>query len=288
MRTRVLVGALLLVVAAPLLASLAGFGLVVFSTGSMAPAIEPGSVALVASEHADRAEVGDIVSVLPDDGGDRVTHRVTAVIGHGADTALELRGDANPAPDRELYSPGRVDRVVAVVPHVGPVVAWLARHRLLLLGAAVVAGTSHVCSRRSGLRRSPNAQARAMASLAAVATVALVGGQAVATRAYFTDVATLQSGTSSASTVPAPTLGCGMVAPNSVELTWVPVDHASSYTVHHDGTTTTVAGTSIVLSAPATDAEAFVVANRAFPSVTWQSASSNSVTYTVDSISACS
>ncbi|TIC85511.1 signal peptidase I [Nocardioides sp. GY 10127] len=107
-----------------------------FRSGSMAPAIPAGSLALAHQVDAADLGVGDVVSV-PTATGSRVTHRLVAVqeTGDGAGV-LTLRGDANPADDPTTYTVATADRVVAHVPWVGYAVSWLSGpYGLLLLGA---------------------------------------------------------------------------------------------------------------------------------------------------------
>lgn len=127
-----LVGLLCVLVA---LASLVlGLRPLVFRSGSMAPAIGTGSLALSQVVPADDLRVGDVVTV-PTGSGELVTHRIVQVT-HGAGTAtLQLRGDANDAPDARLYPVTEAGRVVVSVPGVGYVVGWLTSPvGMLLLG----------------------------------------------------------------------------------------------------------------------------------------------------------
>lgn len=291
MTRRLLVAVLVALAAAPLLASLAGFGLVVFTSDSMAPAIRSGSVALVRSVPLDELAAGDVVSVVSADGS-RVTHRLVAAPATG-DTGLQLRGDANPAADRELHPVGdRVDRVALATPRVGAVVRPLAEHRGAVLAVAVLACIALAVQRCPGPRTTaPVARTRAPRASVACAVVAVcaVASSAVATRAYFTDVATLQSGSFQSRTVAATVIECGPASSGQVEITWQPVAGATGYTVLHDGGSATVAAgaSSYVITDTANVAEVRVVVLQAFASVTWTSVPSNALTYTVGALSAC-
>ncbi|HEY0188725.1 MAG TPA: hypothetical protein VGC67_14635 [Cellulomonas sp.] len=117
------------------LGAVAGFGVVLFRTGSMSPTIPAGSAALVREIPADQIEVGDVVTVdraglLP------VTHRVVEVApsaAGGSDARdLTLRGDANTADDPEPYTVTSARRVVASVPGVAAAVAALGEPRVLI------------------------------------------------------------------------------------------------------------------------------------------------------------
>lgn len=97
--------------------AVAQLSLVVFASGSMAPTMPTGAVALVHRIGADEVRVGDVVTVdrpgqLP------VTHRVVAVArpDDGRTRVLTLRGDANASPDPTSYTVTHVRRVVASVP----------------------------------------------------------------------------------------------------------------------------------------------------------------------------
>ncbi|KQU66541.1 hypothetical protein ASC58_16130 [Phycicoccus sp. Root101] len=94
-------------------------------SGSMAPMMPPGALAVVRPLDATRARVGDVLSYQPEpDDPTLVTHRVVAVSkdAHGV-VSLALQGDANSAPDPRPVSPEQVKgSVVYAVPYVG----WVA------------------------------------------------------------------------------------------------------------------------------------------------------------------
>ncbi len=132
--------------------------LIMFGTGSMAPAIPAGSVAVVQRIAAAEMEVGDVVTVdrpgrLP------VTHRVVEIIEVDGDAAtFVLRGDANEHPDPEPYTAEHV-RVVLwsmpglarfVVPFQNPFVLGL-----MTLGATAVVVWSFWPRRGPDPARSP-------------------------------------------------------------------------------------------------------------------------------------
>lgn len=99
--------------------------LIMFSTGSMAPTIPAGSVAVVRQIPAAEVRVGDVVTVdrpgqLP------VTHRVRAVEpGEGDVRVLTLRGDANTQDDAVAYPVSTVRIVLFSVPHLAAVIVQL-------------------------------------------------------------------------------------------------------------------------------------------------------------------
>lgn len=132
-----------------------GVRMLVFRSGSMAPTITAGSLALAVSEPVGQARVGDVVAVLEADGS-RVTHRVVKRDGG----VLTLRGDANSADDPQTYSPATVDRVVAHVPAVGYGVAWATSPiGLLLLAAGILLLAASATGRRTPTHRAEKPRA---------------------------------------------------------------------------------------------------------------------------------
>ncbi|MGO2658589.1 signal peptidase I [Mycetocola reblochoni] len=113
-------------------ALLGGFSLVMFKTGSMAPTIPAGSLALVREAPAADIAVGDVVTV---DRGEvlPVTHRVIEVVDDSGPVTFRMQGDANAAPDLELYSATTVRTVVWAAPGLAHTVALLSQPWLLLL-----------------------------------------------------------------------------------------------------------------------------------------------------------
>ncbi|WP_347345513.1 S26 family signal peptidase [Microbacterium sp.] len=112
--------------------------LIMFRTGSMAPAIPAGSVAVVQRIPASDVHVGDVVTVdrvdeLP------VTHRVRAVApGAMADErTLTLRGDANEQDDPFPYEVASVRRVIVAIP--GAAVVVVAFGNPFVLGGVTLA-----------------------------------------------------------------------------------------------------------------------------------------------------
>ena len=105
------------------LAFTAHITLILFRTGSMAPTIPAGSVAIVQQIPASQVHVGDVVTVdrpgeLP------ITHRVR-VIADGAqpgERLLTLRGDANAHDDLAPYPVSTVRIVRFSVPGIAPVI----------------------------------------------------------------------------------------------------------------------------------------------------------------------
>lgn len=99
--------------------------LMLFKTGSMAPTIPAGSVAVVRQVPAAELGVGDVVTVdrpgqLP------VTHRITSITeadpGLDATHIITMRGDANETEDPYPYTVSEVRKVLFAVPHAANVV----------------------------------------------------------------------------------------------------------------------------------------------------------------------
>lgn len=117
------------------LGQVAGFGIVLFRTGSMSPAIPAGSAALVRQVDAAALRVGDVVTV-DRDGTLPVTHRVVAVATPAGAVSpdvreLTLQGDANDEPDPTPYRVEHARRVLASVPGIAPTVARLSSPSVL-------------------------------------------------------------------------------------------------------------------------------------------------------------
>lgn len=105
-----------------------GFSAIVFKTGSMAPSLPTGSVALerpIAAADITRAEVVTVPvpgQTLP------VTHRVVGIArvpGQPAARSLTLKGDANATPDQTRYNVTSAKLVLAAIPVGGTVLSLL-------------------------------------------------------------------------------------------------------------------------------------------------------------------
>lgn len=119
-----------------LAAVIGGYTLVMFKTGSMAPGIPAGSLALVHEVPAASIQLGDVVTVdragqLP------VTHRVVEVVERGEQTQFRMQGDANAEPDLELYSASTVRTMIWSAPGLAVLVA--AASQPMVLGLITVA-----------------------------------------------------------------------------------------------------------------------------------------------------
>lgn len=115
--------------------------LIMFGTGSMAPTIPAGSVAVVQRINGAEIKLGDVVTVdrpgrLP------VTHRVVEIVEVDGDTAtFRLQGDANEHPDPEPYTAEHVRIVLWSIPGLAPFVVLFQNPlvlALMTLGATAV------------------------------------------------------------------------------------------------------------------------------------------------------
>lgn len=106
--------------------------IVMFRTGSMAPTINPGDIAIVREIPAEEIAVGDIVTV-DRDGALPVTHRVTSVAEgeQPGERVLTMRGDANEADDPHPYVVQHGRLVLFPVPGLAPAIAFLSDSRVL-------------------------------------------------------------------------------------------------------------------------------------------------------------
>jgi len=110
----------------------------VFRSGSMAPAIDTGALAISKATAATDVRVGDIVNVT-NAAGSRITHRVVEIGAIGTDsTELFLQGDANAQRDSESYIVSEVGRVVTSVPKLGYAVSWLSGPVAVFAGGVLV------------------------------------------------------------------------------------------------------------------------------------------------------
>jgi signal peptidase I len=191
------VGALCLVLVA--VGVVAGVKPLVFRSGSMAPEIPAGALALSREVPASDVAVGDVVSV-PRSDGVRVTHRVVDVRRSGGHAQLTLQGDANPSPDAEAYQASEAARVFWSVPRVGSAVAFLGTPwGLVLLGgvaALLLLVGCRPAAQGEGRRRAPRA-----ALVGPVIAAAVVAQAAGGSYAAFTDTATVTSAPTTAHTL---------------------------------------------------------------------------------------
>ena len=105
-----------------------GYSIIVFKTGSMAPTMPAGAVALERSISPADIRQGDVVTVADPGQQLPVTHRVVSVSADPADSAARivvLKGDANRIPDQFPYTVATAHIVVASVPVLGTVLVIL-------------------------------------------------------------------------------------------------------------------------------------------------------------------
>ncbi|KAA0925379.1 signal peptidase I [Rhodococcus sp. ANT_H53B] len=217
------IGALagLVCVAAALGALLFGFTPLVFRSGSMAPEIETGALALSRTVPAEDIRVGDIVNVT-NAAGDRITHRVVAVNEVAGTAALTLKGDANAEPDLETYIVTEAGRVLVSAPKLGYVVTWLSGPVAVFAGGVLVGvllmvawrprdrkrtestgADGEAASKMSGGRHSRSTLTVAIA-VATVGAVGVASANAPTTVAAWTDSVSATSGTFTTALPPVP------------------------------------------------------------------------------------
>lgn len=263
----------------------AGFGLtpLVFRSGSMAPAITTGALALAQEVSASDLRVGDVVSL---DGADgvRVTHRIEQLRADGDAAVLTLRGHANRSADAASYRVTEVDRVLFDIPGLGYVAAAFATPAGVLLGVGIVGGILWLgfgpALTAGGARRT-----RLFVAGAAIVAISIgaVAAPTVATLARWSDTANLESGSVRAYAVPVPgNFTCSGVK-SQVNFTWAAVPGADSYMFHYgptgQSTTQRTSTNASLASKNLASGVAWVEAKRSFGSVTWTSAATKSISY---------
>lgn len=133
------------VAAAILVPAALGYDRYVITTGSMSPAIEPGSLVIEERVPSESLRVGDVITYEPPPGrgpGGLVTHRIhsTGRDDRGVRT-FRTKGDANAKPDTWLFvlDESTQARVALDVPFVGYVVAALGDRNVRMLAIALPA-----------------------------------------------------------------------------------------------------------------------------------------------------
>ena len=97
-------------------------------SGSMAPAMPVGSVAVLVPESPAAVRVGDVLTFqAPTPGHPVVTHRVVEIVEAGRHPVIRTKGDANSSPDpwTARLEGDRAWRRVAVVPYAGTAIRFL-------------------------------------------------------------------------------------------------------------------------------------------------------------------
>ncbi|MBB6629525.1 signal peptidase I [Nocardioides sp. KIGAM211] len=290
----------------------AAFGVrpLVFQSGSMAPTISTGSLAISREVPADDLRKGDVVSV-PTATGTRVTHRIVKIDVTDGVATLVLKGDANEVADADPYTVRHADRVLFAVPLLGYVIAWLIGPvGLFLLGlyaafllSVILKGSPRKpdddnprsegpTDEGGGKRRVVGGGHRlARSGLAAVTLVGASSGLVVEqsitpTMAAFTNPVPV-TGSVYLAGLDAPTgMTCATVQQGNgrTQFSWNAVPSAS-YELHYGasgGTVQTVAAgtTSFTTANGNANGVVWVVAKRTINSQVWTSADSPHLTYT--------
>ncbi|MEW6152617.1 MAG: signal peptidase I [Actinomycetota bacterium] len=113
-------------------------------TGSMRPAIDPGSVVVVVPVEPAELRVGDVITFhAPVAGAPVVTHRIIEITDPGAHPVVRTQGDASNAPDpwSARISDTTAWKVRYTVPAVGYAVNWLRQpvvHKVTVVGAPLL------------------------------------------------------------------------------------------------------------------------------------------------------
>lgn len=245
-RLALTVGALLGagMVGAFVLGLLLGIRPVVLTSGSMAPALPTGALALDRATPVGEIEVGDVVT-LPLRDGAWVTHRVVRIDHDRGGATIRLQGDANARPDDEVHhlaGDDTVELVVAHVPLLGRLLALLRSPLgLLALGALTVALLPVMWRgsppRGTSTRRAPaGARHRRTVGVTALAAAVVVGSAGPGGAAW-TDGVGVSGATLTAFTVVKPAnLACtvtgGALVQKTATIVWdeVSAPHALDYT----------------------------------------------------------
>lgn len=143
----------LICIVATVLSLAFGIKPLVFRSGSMAPQISTGALALAKTVPANELAVGDVISV-DNAQGVRITHRVVDLqhVGGGA-ASVTLKGDANNVDDPQPYTVTEADRVFFHVGGLGYVVAWLSSPMAIFLGGALTGAVLVIAFGRTTNRR---------------------------------------------------------------------------------------------------------------------------------------
>ena len=106
---------------------LLGWQLQVVLSGSMQPALPPGSVSFVESVAPQALKVGDLlVFAHPRDPSWQVTHRIVDVRGEGTTLEFQTKGDANNAADADWVPAANVRGTVRwYIPYIGYAVPYI-------------------------------------------------------------------------------------------------------------------------------------------------------------------
>ncbi|MEV7396588.1 signal peptidase I [Aeromicrobium sp. NPDC092404] len=178
---------------------------VVFESGSMAPAVDTGALGIARTVPASDLAVGDVVTVRTGEGV-RVTHRIQDISFSGEKATLVLKGDANKVADEKVYVVESAPRLLFDVPKAGYVVSFVSGPIGIFAGGLLV-GVVLLTVFRPGNPRSRRKGGGTRKALSAVA-VTVVGTcvtgvfSGAQTQAYYTDSASMTSGTFSRPAAP--------------------------------------------------------------------------------------
>lgn len=199
---------------------------VVFRSGSMAPAIDTGALAISRTVPASELAVGDVVTVRTGTGV-RVTHRIKDLSRSDGRATLVLKGDANGVPDENVYVVDSAPRVLFDIPKAGYVVSFTSGPIGIFAGGLLV-GVVLLTIFRPRTPRTPDQGGSRKGSgrrkAASITSVMIVGTcvtgvfSGAQTQAYYTDTATATSGTFTRPAAVTIT-GC-TTSGNSLTITW--------------------------------------------------------------------
>lgn len=138
----VILGIGAIVMVAVLIPRVAGATPYVVLTGSMRPAMPPGTMVVARPVDSDRLGIGDVITYQLKSGDPMVvTHRIVAVGDRNGHRIFQTRGDANEVPDQDWVRPVQIrgERWYAV-PYLGYVTSAITReHRTVALVIIVTA-----------------------------------------------------------------------------------------------------------------------------------------------------
>lgn len=177
---------------------------VVFQSGSMSPAVDTGALGISRTVPASELAVGDIVTVRTGTGV-RVTHRIKDISLSGKKATLVLKGDANGVADDKVYVVKSAPRLMFDIPMAGYVVSFISGPIGIFAGGLLVGVVLLTVFRPGNPRSKKGGGARKAFSAVAVMIIGTTvtgvfsGAQ---THAYYTDSASMTSGTFSRPAAP--------------------------------------------------------------------------------------
>jgi len=242
---RTLLGVLVLLLLASVAPALAGWETTVVMSGSMAPTISPGDVAVVRPVDTADLRPGQLLLVDdPDTPGRLRLHRLVAVQPGG----LQLKGDANPTADSALVAPGAVHGVGALrLPALGRPVLWAAEGRwqpLAVTGAVLALVVAAAGAHRPDDDEQPGTPAGRGVPAAVLGGTAVLGGAAVLVGALVggcTTGAVFSATTSNGadSFAAATYFTCASAVAGESAAQYLPMQESSGTTAANDGTFST-------------------------------------------------